>query len=927
MAIDFQKHQSSSAVKKHETVNSQLYETQLKFNKDVPTLSNNLAARFSNPLPIVIEKLSQSHEKTKVEDDGQSSKSSIQFSVVSEDRLNVAVYLAKRDLKRKQLEEKVRDYVNTFGQTKSKMPSEVAEMPRRKTEKNVQSDIKSNANKALENKQQLKQASKVEVTSSGAKMYVYTPDQIRVGPAFSDSPPTRDLQVKQSPKKQNSKSAQEIGRLRKELSSYIQKIEELAKKEKSEEELDPAEKHRAQIRRQEQAIRSARMLYVLQQQVKDIQDELERLSPYKIKHTKKSRAMSRLAAAHRGAVRALQMFATQLSDQSEQRLPAHYKELGQLIRQLSLCSAKVETDPDAEIPDGIIDILQQVEELDYLMEKKSSPEKLKKGLPQPCSSSPVNRKKSPGRQHSTSPGRGNKPAISKEKVPQEQRKSAASRRVINDVIQHAPGASRMQNKLDEKQHLSHPGQMKDIQQPSDRSAVLKAGLEALLHRDALKRETNQQDEPKTKKGVLLPKRSQGFRQPHDERTLQSHFQQATVASKLKQNQLFTKESSIPWVPPNPTSPPASPKRGPWKKEKDVLKSSLTSAAGRDHTALMKEIVEKERLASAENEAVRLAWLDSETARRMRELNQLCKEEIEDIRKMRLKTGSPSNWAEKAEKAVRDRIQPLLNRAQEISDSWERKAKVKESSLKHRLSVQAEEKTAASADLLGEKLLDDLLEDTAMELWNIEHNQDIHREAVSMQDRPTLETMLQRMQEMERYQEEVRRRLTKIVYSDADFWAEEEKQDRGMASAFKRPESPKAIRISKLDKRSDHEVNIIMQKPLDGEAVSESSEADGKVELADNCLTAKAYQQKEGNTLLSVPSGVLQNIHDYNRRYEQHLKLISHEAVGNFNPWHIAENLAEELMEEALGDVVAELQDVCEEYAEAIFTSEFLQPTE
>lgn len=69
--------------------------------------------------------------------------------------------------------------------------------------------------------------------------------------------------------------------------------------------------------------------------------------------------MSRLAAAHRGAIRALQMFATQFTDQSEQQVPAHYKELGNLIRQLSLCSAKL--DMDSSIPDTIIDILLQIQ--------------------------------------------------------------------------------------------------------------------------------------------------------------------------------------------------------------------------------------------------------------------------------------------------------------------------------------------------------------------------------------------------------------------------------------------------------------------------------------------------------------------------------------------------------------------------------------
>lgn len=72
-----------------------------------------------------------------------------------------------------------------------------------------------------------------------------------------------------------------------------------------------------------------------------------------------SQAVSRLAAAHRGAVRTLQAFANQFTDQTDEQIPAHYKELGSLIRQLSLCSAKLEG--DSSISEVIIDILLQVE--------------------------------------------------------------------------------------------------------------------------------------------------------------------------------------------------------------------------------------------------------------------------------------------------------------------------------------------------------------------------------------------------------------------------------------------------------------------------------------------------------------------------------------------------------------------------------------
>lgn len=39
------------------------------------------------------------------------------------------------------------------------------------------------------------------------------------------------------------------------------------------------------------------------------------------------------------------------------------------------------------------------------------------------------------------------------------------------------------------------------------------------------------------------------------------------------------------------------------------------------------------------------------------------------------------------------------------------------------------------------------------------------------------------------------------------------------------------------------------------------------------------------------------------------------------------SLAEELMNDALGEVAAELHGLCDEYAEAVFTSEFMEPAE
>nr|XP_042713754.1 protein moonraker isoform X4 [Chrysemys picta bellii] len=871
-------------------------QTQLQFNRNVPAAPENLAVRFSSPRPIIIEKLKPPDGQRDLGGgDDTNLRSSVTFSVISEEKLKLAIQLAKRDVKRRHLEEQVKEAENksVFPQTSEQCKSEVSENPAERST--------SKSRTCLKYHQQLGQPSKMEITNSGAKVYLYTPNQGKLKPPVSDSPPTHDPGPGPKPrlKKIEDKSTQEVRRLQKELRCCIQKIEELAKKERCEEILDPDEERRVRIRRQEQAARSARMLYVLQQQVKEIQEDLEKLSPHKIKHTKKSRAMSRVAAAHRGAIRALQVFATQFTDQSEQQVPAHYKELGNLIRQLSLCSAKLEM--DSSVPDIIIDILLQIEDLDSLLEKKRSPKKVKKCLSASQGKSPVSSEMFPAREQIASPKKEKKPPISKERLGQEQKKPSVARKLLTDEDQHIANIPLAQ-KLSSHADLSDQEfQQEHDPHTSDRYAVLKTSQDALMRAGAVKKAPVLESGPLKKKGVLLPAK-QGIRKLPRSRPVQpqakhARFQETTVAFRLKESKPLVKESRIPWVPPNPTSPSASPKRAPWG-----YMNASPKASSREQSALQKEGTEEGRLGAIEKEALRLAWLDAETSRRTKELTEFSREEMEKIQKLRLEGASPTQLADKVEKAVRERLEPLLDKAQ----------------------------AASNADMLSEKLLDDLLEDTAQELWNMEQHKKMQAEAVAMHDSPSLETMLQRMEEIERYQDVVRRRFNQIVYADSEFWAQEEKRDRENASIEKRPVSPHPIQITKLIGHKESQVDIVFERPFDGNAIEEDGEVEEKLETGNDIwqpLTRNISQQKERCIFLSVPKRMLQNILDYNNRYEQHLKLISHEAVGHFNPWRIAESLAEELTEEALCDVAAELQDVCEDYAEAVFTSEFLQPTE
>uniref|UniRef100_A0A3P8SLZ3 Uncharacterized protein n=1 Tax=Amphiprion percula TaxID=161767 RepID=A0A3P8SLZ3_AMPPE len=281
---------------------------QLLFNEAIPASARNRATCVGPPAPIVIERLLPLSE---VRENMDSTRSSISFTALSEEKLQAAVKLAKQDLRRRRLESL------TISATK----------PSQETSLFVTSDV--------ELKAKSKGSSpKEKVTRYGAKQQKSQKHPISSKARVGLSPPTRDPGPKQV---EGDKQAP------------LKKIEE------------PEEQSKLETRRQKQAARSARIIYVLQQQVKEIQEDIEKLRSQKMWDTKKSMAINRLAAAHRGALRALQVIIHQLSDLSHSKVPPHYKELGQLIRQLSLCSAKVEVDQGSTVPETALDILQKLE--------------------------------------------------------------------------------------------------------------------------------------------------------------------------------------------------------------------------------------------------------------------------------------------------------------------------------------------------------------------------------------------------------------------------------------------------------------------------------------------------------------------------------------------------------------------------------------
>nr|XP_025719778.1 protein moonraker isoform X2 [Callorhinus ursinus] len=913
-------------------------QNQLQFNRSVPAHSSNLAARYSCPHAIRIEKLRQSYSESYHHQDlglrdGPDGSGSASFSIISEERLSYAVHLARRDMKRRQLEEHVKQrrlrsepqLCQRWGPHEHKIPEHRAQRKEPRSRDTCHC---------------ARQPSTAGTSCSGAKVCLYTACPAPSPPAAPHSPPTRAPGPEPPPRTSGHQSLLEVQRLHRALNTCVHKMEAVSEKGRAEETLDPDEERRVQVRRQEQSVRSARMLYVLQQQVKEIQEELDKLSPHKIRHTKKSWVMSRLAAAHRGAIRALQVLVTQLMDRGEHPVPARCRELGSLIRRLSLCSAKLDADPS--VPDVVVDILRQIEALESLLEKKPSPKQVKKSVTETRSRFPVGGHRALERWQSPSPKSEKRALVAKETFPEEARWPSGAKPLPADKC--PPGAVpaatwRLENGLDApgaeifpEEALSVPDHSTGL--PADPLALARAGV-------AAGRPTARSTVLGKKEAQVPGRLPQGLHKAERSRPTQSQsrsrLQRTTVSSRLKMNQQPARDNRAPWVPPNPTSPPASPKCAAWLKVKPSPKD-----ATKEQSLQQDEAQEESPLRGAVvQEAVRLAWLDAEACKTLKELQEL---KAEGSDKTQRQSVSDTQLADKVEKAVLERLKPLLVKAQRVNSSLEADPQLRDRPSADTATAQPTEEVrarwpcghhcpvAAAVDREPRSLRQpgDCLEDAAHGPWATTRRRVSELEASAPvedgRDSPYLETLMLRMEEMEKYQETVRQRYNKIEYADPHLWMQEGKMEHTLPAVSERPLSPHPIRITKTPACKDPDVNIVLERPRNGNSLDESVGTDEGSEKRGAPIVPLPEEspQKEGRAALWVPPGLRQSIGDYCSRFEQYLRLVAHEAVGAFNPWLMAESFSDELVDEALGAVAAELEDACEDYAEAMFTSEFLE---
>ncbi|XP_077422711.1 protein moonraker isoform X2 [Vanacampus margaritifer] len=939
--------------------------TKLLFNEAMPTSFRNRATAVGPPAAIVIEKLLPLPLAERQKEADGSVKSCLSFSSLSEEKLQAAVDLAKRDLRRSRFQAMCRSSTNPTGDASvldicnSTLPQMTTKLslkerltrPGSKQPTSKRRPVISNQKgrpptssrpvagadqhnllrqevRKLQNEfESLKKGLNSELNPLGARqpknMAKKPPTAARLHiqrPPLTDFPDQQDLQRKDmfklrndsdsafvqdgitnwsgasSPKKsadhpykktpvasklswtqapasktpgargQQDVLAQEMHKLDAELENYIREIEKLSdgdalrvKNDHNEvKELEPGEQKKMELRWQKQSERSARIIYSLRQQIKMIQQYIEKLHNQGMWDQKRSTAIQRLAGAHRGTLKALQVVTRQLADKRHNKLPSHCGELSRLICQLSLCTAKIQVEPGLPMPEMAVEILRKLEILDYAISKHETQQAMQDRA---CPSQ---------RKPSTYPS-----MLPATRAP---KGSGAAR-----GLPIATNIQRTRRMLVQKQH--GPGRPVGLQRAPQQLKRNSPGKKK-HHASKVKGDLGKEE---------------------------AHFKDPTVSSRLRVNQLPHRQPLVPWIPASShtLSPPLSRHKATFEPRCLSSPAKLSSPSSPQKTSVgfsgeAHPISEKKQ--QAQNEALRGAWLDKITTQRLKDLNQLTQEEAERIQRLsvlmyRAEVASPTQWAERAEQQVQERIRPLLDEAKHLGESWSRSSL----SLRNKLSEQAATRVAESAKEAGEALPEELLEEAAVRVLQA----------------PTLEGMLQRMEEIQRDQEQVRRRVASIAYSDALQWKQPAGSQVQVPSSG--PSSPQPIRLTKPVLRQPPVADIVVEEPVETGVLSESSLMEEA--SRENGLPIFPGPKEDGavKTVISVPGGMLRNIRHYREDYDSYLLHAAHEgASGDVNFWSIADSLADELLWDAAGDVAAEFQDVMEECAEAVFTAEFLQ---
>eukprot|EP00795_Rhopilema_esculentum_P015382 gene15382-6616_t len=934
------------------------YTNQLQFNLQKTSKVENLQTTFEKPKPLIIEKLPKSEDVTACHTLSSDVKSST--SSLTNHRLDLAMKLAKRDVKK----------------LRSMLDGQHVDLSKYISSQEQQNDIRDFhkgqlEDKAIDNRQQQKQlkfagneVSKAKKPSIGKvvsgncesmsnktkkthlRFFDSEGDEVdkkKIGEHSKEE--TAQLKLVQS----KDKDSTDIKRLQKELQKYMMRLDAILEQKDSkrvgwtgngkgstnEQEIELAKKKN---RAAEQAARSARILYMLQ---------------------RKSHSLSRLAAAHRSAVRALQMFVNHAPAYHELNngLPSMYKELGLLIQQLSFLSSHYESGKD--MPRFDLDLLPKTKKL------------ISSWDPQ------------------------DKNAIDGKQLQPTQKAKDSTARIFD---QHSKDLFLEKNKGWMIKKAKGIGFQTADEPTPERQAILQASEDALERaRDSVSfLTTNVENEDvkvtkshrraiKDKKSVLFPHRIKKQRQ---RRTLASdlnkdhhltsnrkaahgmHFAKQTVSSVLKSHPEVNYEQRKT----RPRSPTRShvpddvyvTHQSPRQRDADILRKATTSprrlhqnsGIQQNDVSRPSDFVDhdyREKLrALTEKEAARQVWLDVEGTREKvvsscpkstAMLENACKE-VEPQQSQGSGYMKTTAIVADAEKKIRERLQPLLEKAELLSLQERSKEEQYKMSVKRKLADLVSDTAVSRGDILADLILDDLLNETVRELYRLENEEIREANAALELMKPTVKEIAEKITDFEGdIRDVVRRWYTEgVVPLCPRFLTHGYHTHHSSFVLFYCPEGQqkeeeqirrrwKKLHYSELD--VDQEKKGISNVERSGSSLHKARPIIFTAAIEENNesrlkRTSQCTDEPKNATIPIpentefIPTHMRASILSYCRRHDSYLKRTVSEELDKFNPWTIVEKISDEIVDELVLGVEKELNMFCDDYIDEIYADEFLK---
>ncbi|RUS84932.1 hypothetical protein EGW08_007294 [Elysia chlorotica] len=933
------------------------YQNQLQFNLGVPLMTQNLAANYHHPSPIVVERLGGQHAipsnivTQKLQGSPQhADRSAVNYSTLSEDKMEVMSQLARRDLKNRALQEQMAS--NNTSAAISPLHGKVQQHPSGKAQSIRCSRLQSH-----------QQRGRPPLTAKDASK------NRRFGAVQTPPPPRRPTSHTQvdndsmlSQKNVTSNTTQEsdiffpvkpslpseahnsdeIGKLQEEMEGYLQfveKIVERAIEERNTDFLRPTMRgkqrdgflveeegyDRARARVGEQNTRSVRNLYNLRQKVKQLQRDMAQADLNK--PSKKNQLSAQLVVIYRGTFKSVQTFVNQLPYQDlATGLPGHFHEMALLLRQLSSLASLTHSGRQGEL----LPLLETIEALNA----KWCAQLRRSGV------RPVEK-------------RDRKPTINSGWV--------SDTKVDKDIFltRDRPGMSAHQTKRPVKiQPKKKPQQARVGRQAraprgkenrgdfdyTGRREELRSGIAALLHREDnvaklggaaprpvawevdISKKPPKQD---SRKGYLLPsdlveKRKQAQRAVTASNHREWNFAEATASSRLKTslrpnsappspdkhvNFDMDTKSLAPWMPAG-SSPSQS------------SRSRTRSLSGERRSPFFLRNMDPEDVRSIISKRQHL----NNTKKDDSEISQFGFRSLPTDKKLRSADVSNSFIDE-----VEHRLLARMMSHQAGVDHG-----VGQSPRIEYRPSSALGPLEQTGDTTGEFLSEageDTLDCTGPENW-------INQEAVSLMDAPTLENVKLRLRQMQQEQREIRQRWSSLKFYD---FQTKSKIFSASEMLSHKPRDPPALelggRLQAGQARPTNwavskevvEVPLIFTKPAAASArpihylhtVPHGGNSDQDGRGGRNSPLTLTSRQPPPKRLLSLKQTTAERIAADRSRFESYLKRRSHHPSGKFDPWALVEEISDEILLDCLKEVSQEVESINEEIADHMYKSEFL----